>query len=581
MQAKRQTRYQLISYINSTMQYEDTTSESLAARTAMVTGLGSNPSELMDSSCVLLQAIIESILNAAAETEVPTSLLEGLLVVVDSCDQVSAGVSTSITSRNKLIRSSVNSLASESMVVGEKDKVFVDTYSRSTVSKKDVADTSEQVVPQTALEKLFSEPKSSLLIGGLRLAENSSDVFTRSVFLEESALNLHPNSSEDTSNPIKVEFFLSSPTAQDMPSGADSQYVLVTFQNKAPQEYTASSNNSDTGDNQTLQSGTRFVTDCASENITNSGSVTTINYTCPGGQKISHRCTGKPKVITSVGPAARSLPACLLLSSGENSPPSSCLLVSFTSSAVTCNCSISLRPSSSGTSSSMESSGYVEMVAMTEYVFEGFVSTNSEVTNLALGDVKQGTIVIVMFSVLWGCGVLGLYELMRASYCSCTSPVTPNPVKNRSKRTDTTREMTLEAKKEYLMKYIDDILPVAFRTSMKTDTTLQSTWKTIKAYHSYAVLFTAQGPGARETKIQKGLYLLTIQAMLMFIMSVFCDFQVLSQSASGFVCCVCCYVFSCGLFFFRHDDVLVSGGRRLLQHPHHSGAVRGPEVHVR
>jgi hypothetical protein len=184
----------------------------------------------------------------------------------------------------------------------------------------------------------------------------------------------------------------------------------------------------------------------------------------------------------------------------------------------------------------VESSGYVEMVAMTEYVFEGFVSTNSEVADLSLEDVENGMIVIVMFSVLWGCGALGLYELLRASYCSCMSPVKPSSVTDR-KNTDTAGEISLEAKKEYLMKYIDDILPVAFRTGMKYDTTLQSMWKTIKAYHPYAVLFTAQGPGARKMKIHKFLYLLTIQSMLMFIMAVFCDFQV-SKSTCVFMCCV-------------------------------------------
>jgi hypothetical protein len=186
----------------------------------------------------------------------------------------------------------------------------------------------------------------------------------------------------------------------------------------------------------------------------------------------------------------------------------------------------------------------VEMVAMTEYVYEGFVSTNSEVTDLSVGDIEQGMIVIVMFSVLWGCGVLGLYELMRASYCPCTSPVKPSPVKDRGKNTDAAGETSLEAKKEYLMKYIDDILPVAFRSDARTDTVLQSMWKTIKAYHPYAVLFTAKGPRAREMKIQKLLYLLTIQAMLMFIMSVFCDFQVSKPNALfdddciDWVCCL-------------------------------------------
>jgi hypothetical protein len=168
-------------------------------------------------------------------------------------------------------------------------------------------------------------------------------------------------------------------------------------------------------------------------------------------------------------------------------------------------------------SSGVESSGYIEIVSMAKYSYVGFISTNSEVSEISI---KNGLIVILMFSVFWGCGLLGLYELFKGSYksCICCSKVQPDEIKKEGELADTNAEISVDAKKDYLLKYIDEILPAVFRPSVEHDTFWQSMWKTICAYHGYAVLFNAEGPGAKEEKIQKGLYLLTIQSMLMFIM---------------------------------------------------------------
>ena len=91
--------------------------------------------------------------------------------------------------------------------------------------------------------------------------------------------------------------------------------------------------------------------------------------------------------------------------------------------------------------------------------------------------------------------------------------------------------LSLEAKKDYLLKYIDSILPAIYRSNVVHDSTLQSMWKAIRTYHPYAVIFTAEGPGSMELKIRTGIYLFTIQAMLMFIMAVFFDLQVIYYSS--------------------------------------------------
>jgi hypothetical protein len=77
-------------------------------------------------------------------------------------------------------------------------------------------------------------------------------------------------------------------------------------------------------------------------------------------------------------------------------------------------------------------------------------------------------------------------------------------------------------------RYIDDILPTAFQEKIIAAHWTESVWLTIRRYHPYAVIFTATGPGAKDVKIRKGLHMLTIQAMLMFIMALFFDIQVSS-----------------------------------------------------
>ena len=170
-------------------------------------------------------------------------------------------------------------------------------------------------------------------------------------------------------------------------------------------------------------------------------------------------------------------------------------------------------------SSGVESSGYVEMVSMSVHSYEGFVSTNSEVTDTSFSDVKNGMVVFIMFATLWGCGLLGLYELFKASYCSCCSKVQPEEEKKETERSDAPpTEVSCDSKKEYLLKYVDAILPTIFRSAVEHDSTLQSMWKTICAHHSYVAVFYVKGPDVKVKRIEKGVYLLTIQSMLFFIM---------------------------------------------------------------
>lgn len=73
--------------------------------------------------------------------------------------------------------------------------------------------------------------------------------------------------------------------------------------------------------------------------------------------------------------------------------------------------------------------------------------------------------------------------------------------------------------------YIDEIMPTVFRPTMENASMLRSIWQVILVNHPYITFFTATGPSARELRLRLGLYLLTIQSMLMFIMAVFFNLQ--------------------------------------------------------
>ena len=456
MVSKQEARYLLILALNDTLQYEDITLESVSGLSLRVKEAGSNPSELLDLSCDVLHFIISDILIRAVKVKAAPSIMADLYVVLDNCNDVyvaaSAGDTTlglavdSLASVDKIkkVRENLNVYTSEFMIAGEKNKAFVNSYSRSTLSKNVAGLETVQSVPMSLLESYFSNPKSTAHFNGVDIVDDNSA--TRTIILEENVGSLNYNGSQYTSNSLKVQQHFSTSGSSDF-AGLRISKVLITMQNELPQEYITS--------NSTVNS-TQFITHCSDENVTH-----TFNYTCPGGEVVSHLCSRAAEVITSTCPSPRYLPVCLILSSNDDSRFSNCTVVSFTSTNVTCNCTMVLDQSSiTGEGNDVrkhlfgrrtaQSSGYVEIATMSQYTFEGFVSTNREVADLSGSDILKGLTVIVMFSVFWGCGLVGLLELVRMNLCDCRRKVSPRERKRKS--TASTDNIPLQTKKEYLLR---------------------------------------------------------------------------------------------------------------------------------
>jgi hypothetical protein len=206
----------------------------------------------------------------------------------------------------------------------------------------------------------------------------------------------------------------------------------------------------------------------------------------------------------------------------------------------------------------VESSGVLEVVAMTEFSYQGFVDTLSESDNIKAKDLEGAIIVVSMFFVLWGIGLLCVCELSRLSACAKYNKksgvifVTPTPEeaaivsphstgsaagsqsrlnvgigRHRNRNLDNPMtplelEMKNIKRKEFLTAYINQLLPAAFQTA--TGSAWSCLWIEIKKHHRYALVFTLGGTLTRQTeelRIRTGIHMLTVQTMLMFLLAVF------------------------------------------------------------
>ena len=451
MVVKQDTRLQLILSLNDTLQYVDASEDSVTSLIRRVVDAGSVSTELVDASCLVLQSIIASVVALAKNIPEPSTIgVIDLFEVLDNCDEVYARLSFSGATRklsaermrgmenNNNLRDKLSIFVEDSMVAGEKAKIFIQSYSRLSISKSTANTAIEQYVPKTQLESFFGHSTSMI-----RLEESDSGDYTltRSVILEETAA---VNSSL-TSNSISVRQLYGS-ADKNTPSQLSNSHVLITIQSNIPQNYVTL--------NESVNA-TRFITRCSLSNLSHS----IINYTCPNGEVVSHVCGATNEIITSVCPTQLYLPACVILSPARSQ--SSCELVSFTSTNVTCNCSMTLHLSSEtdesdvivrlSRSRSAESSGYIEIATMSQHSFEGVISTNRDVAELSAGDVVNGLTIIVMFSIFWGCGVLGLFELIRNTWFSCHREVKP---RERKRKLTASGGVSLEAKKDYLLRFM-------------------------------------------------------------------------------------------------------------------------------
>ena len=164
--------------------------------------------------------------------------------------------------------------------------------------------------------------------------------------------------------------------------------------------------------------------------------------------------------------------------------------------------------------------GAIEVVAVADYVYDDLKESFRYADDITSADLKSSIYVMAAIVVLWGGGLLGTLIVSTSAavkYNRVTSE--GNRAKSGSDRRVGVNE---ETKKEFILNYINSVFPVVFQDSTWKWTTVLSE---IKRHHPYAVMFTATGRGSQMRRFNRGVYLLSIQTMLMFILSVFYELQ--------------------------------------------------------
>jgi hypothetical protein len=148
--------------------------------------------------------------------------------------------------------------------------------------------------------------------------------------------------------------------------------------------------------------------------------------------------------------------------------------------------------------------------------FEATILTADDLNSSSLAD---SLIVLLMFSFLWGFGLIGIL------ICFLQKRIQKDKIKNFadekikavSRRRGSTTDINL-----ILAKYLDEVFPVVYQTQSYFTRLVHEVLK----HHRYIELITTRSQGVDMRKIITCVHLLTVQTMLMFLLAVCYELQV-------------------------------------------------------
>jgi len=134
------------------------------------------------------------------------------------------------------------------------------------------------------------------------------------------------------------------------------------------------------------------------------GEVETFTYVCQYADDTSYTitstCDGGNGTLTTTCPTRSRSPTCYM-SSTESESSSSCTLVSYTPSLLTCRCTAC--PSSMLSSRKLKTVKAVtyQIISVTKYMYNDFAATMESSDDLTASDVAKSVIVIMSFIAVW------------------------------------------------------------------------------------------------------------------------------------------------------------------------------------
>jgi hypothetical protein len=383
-------------------------------------------------------------------------------------------------------------------------------------SKTDLLEAGEMLslsIPSTVFESLSNVPKSSVYY-------SPSSKSSISLNIVESLSRYEPNLtlSMSYSNPVHIHIVVNHLTGSVV---TNEEYVNLTIILEYEKNHIYGNIE---GTNITV------TTKCNS-------SFTESNHTfiCPSGQTIIHDCAMYPnRRLSSICSFQVLQPSCYILSENVHDSrytvtgkSTICGVIASTSRNTTCHCSVRTERvlGRRRLEDALESSGTLTVLAMGKYTFNEFYETIMDSDELTLNDLRESYVVLVMFVVMWCFGAIFFFEEFRLTGNVFVAP------KQRSRERHQRPviggsivpfDETKEVRKKYLLTYLNSIFPVVF---YQEGTTWQGLVHEIFKHHRYMTIFTGGGAFSYEMRVKTILQMLTVQTLLMFVLSVCYDLQ--------------------------------------------------------
>jgi len=486
----------------------------------MIEALSANPFELTVTACDSISSMVTLALAGVNSLDMAYEDLSAIYTTLDDCQTVyiENGLAISLNGRRRLESAGdINDLMSKYVLVisngieGGQDAIsgvksnFRTTNFFSSDTKFMAFD-----VAQTSAEVAVNAAKSSLTVD-MGSDGSGADVSTSVV---ESVYQMYETTGGNSSssdaligNPVRANFLRSTKSTM-----ATVQFHLIN----AVEGVTYG---------QQLESNETFTTRCER------GTHKLENFTCDSGYVLEHECRDNMTTSSTLRtkcPSSTYSPLCGLIIGGrvykENPDPNgntSCSVVGFNNISVVCECNVFIYDSDSAEGrrrlDAAGDSGAVEVVSMSTYVADGFVSTILSSDEWTLEDVGRVWIIIAMVTTMWATGLLMVYFLGSAryqAYLARDNKVGIAPGNESFVDNDT--------KKEFILDFIDKIFPAVF---------IDSSWswaglsREVCAYHRHYILFTMTEKNTYRNRWVTCLQLLSLHTMVFWVMAVTFELQ--------------------------------------------------------
>ena len=510
LQKARDMRNELFSSLAALSLTDDTSSEeAVAALSGNLAALSQDPYSLSQSAMASINAVASTVLSrAVALSDSTEEVVSGVLIALNAAADANlrmadraAADTVSLANQALSVITEAADLVAAGQVAGQGSTAYVYDNFRITALRQTVetGQTLTASAPRSELEVRTGTQSSSVSIGGSAVDQEEYSVSLVTTI----AAAYGRNNSAFHSNPLRLQL-----------SRTTSAPTVVRFKlvHSSLVEFTNASH-----------------TAAMMLNSSCTGAADTAVYvhTCPvSGKVLTHNCTGLQGVMTSFCPTVR--PVCSLLNTETGTVDSNstlCIVTHYDATVTECTCKVAPTAASGSRrrlSGAFAQSGLLDVVSSSVFVASEFADTfNSADDFNSVEDLNRVLIVIVMFSTLWAAGLLLIFGCAwRRQLMQGANLKAEGKLERKMQSAQVSRSPA--AVRQYLADYVVAIFPSVFSNKPF----LTRLYGEIKRHHRYLRLITApEGDAGDKERIITGIHLLTVQTMLMFLLSLLYDVQ--------------------------------------------------------